>query len=129
MKITKELISDLLATALEGGSNYWCILGDYNHRHFVKGHTLADNLAMSFELYPNYKVEVMDVESVEYDDDDDVGMYDTLGHLTNEGMAHAFDVMASDYPHAYARIKTGDYDADDSDVWFQIATMGEVVFG
>ncbi len=122
MKITKELISDLLATALEGGSNYWYLLGDIDSTHFVKGDTLADNLARSFMADEEYELEVYDIES----DEDEPEL---LGTIVMHNILKAFDVMAEDYPHAYARIKTGDYDAEDGDIWFQIATMGEVVFG
>ncbi len=128
INVTSEIVNNVLVCALEGGSNYWYMLGDFSRKHFVKGETLVDNLTRSFDADPNYKVQVLDLESVEYDDDDE-GTAETLGYLTNESMAYAFSTMAVEFPEQFARIMTTDCDGDDADVWFQIAVMGEVTFG
>jgi hypothetical protein len=52
-----------------------------------------------------------------------------LGAVTYDSIANAFSVMSSDYKEYLSRIMREEYDADDADVWLQIATMGEVVFG
>lgn len=122
--ITEEQLTDQLCTALEGGSNYWYFLGDIDRTHFIKGHTLVDNLIRSFMADKDYKLPVYDIESAEEFEE-----MDKLGDVTYHSMARAFNIMSSDYPRQLGNILSGNYDGDDSDVWFQIATMGEVVFG
>lgn len=122
--ISEEAISDQLCTALEGGSNYWYYLGDIDRTHFIKGQTFVDNLTRSFFADKNYKLPVYDIESAEEFED-----MDKLGDVTYDSIGKAFSIMAKDYPQQLGNILTGRYDSDDSDVWFQLATMGEVVYG
>lgn len=120
--IKDELITDMLVTAFEGGSNYWATLGDVDRTHFVKGESLAENVARSFLADKDYKLDVYDVESDEEEPE-------LLGTVSYASIEKAFTIMASDYPRGFHRIISEDYDAEDADVWFQLATMGEVVFG
>jgi hypothetical protein len=120
--VSDEIISDLLCTALEGGSNYWYLLGDVDTTHFVKDDTYVDNLMRSFTIDKDYKLDVYDLES----DEDEP---DLLGSVTYLKMGIALSIMAKDYPKTLGNIMSGNMDGDDADVWFQIATMGEVVFG
>jgi hypothetical protein len=122
--ISDEAISDQLCTALEGGSNYWYYLGDIDRTHFIKGETLVDNLTRSFLADKNYKLPVYDIESGDEFED-----MDKLGDVTYDSMAKAFSIMSKDYPRQLGNILAGNYDGDDSDVWFQIAVMGEVIYG
>ena len=122
VNITKEQIADQLCTALEGGSNYWYMLGDVDTTHFVKGDTFVDNLARSFIADKDYKLDVYDLES----DEDEPEL---LGSVNYRDMEWALTEMALEYPKMYANIVAEQFDADDADVWFQLATMGEVVFG
>lgn len=122
LEINDELIADMLCTALGGGSNYWYLLGDINRKYFVKGDTLVDNLARSFVADRGYKLAVYDIES----DEDEP---DLLGYVTYTSIENALSSMARDYPKTYASIMSDNMDGEDADVWFQIATMGEVVFG
>jgi hypothetical protein len=122
LNITKEQIADQLCTALEGGSNYWYMLGDIDRIYFDKSLTLVDNLVRSFLVDKEYELNVYDIES----DEDEP---DLLGKVTYKSIGNAFTLMGAHYPKQLANIISGDYDADDSDVWFQLATMGEVVYG
>jgi hypothetical protein len=120
--VSDETISDLLCTALEGGSNYWYLLGHVDTTHFVKGDTYVDNLMRSFIADKDYKLDVYDIES----DEDEP---DLLGSVTYLKMGIALSIMSKDYPKTLGNIMSGNMDGDDADVWFQLATMGEVVFG
>ena len=125
--ISETIIGDLFCTALEGGSNYWYMLGDVDETHFIKDGSLTftDNLTRSFMIDKNYKINVYDRETC----DDDEENADLVGSVTYDSIVNAFSVMARDYKECLARIMSEEYDADDADVWLQIATMGEVVFG
>lgn len=123
LEISDNLINDLLCTALEGGSNYWYYLGDIDRKHFIKGETLVDNLTRSFLTDKKYKLPVYDIESAEEFED-----MDKLGDVTYRDMEWALSEMALEYPKNFANIVREQYDADDADVWFQLATMGSVEF-
>jgi hypothetical protein len=41
----------------------------------------------------------------------------------------AIQKIKAEHPNVYNNIIDEDYDADDADVFFQIAVMGEVTFG
>lgn len=124
LEISEQTICDQLCTALEGGSNYWYFIGDINRKYFKKGDTLVDNLTRSFMADKNYKLPIYDIESADEFED-----MDKLGDVTYDSMAKAFNIMSKDYPIQLSNILSGNYDADDSDIWFQLATMGEVVYG
>jgi hypothetical protein len=72
----------------------------------------------------DYKLPIYDIESADEFED-----MDKLGDVTYHSMARAFSIMSKDYPSQLGNILSGNYDSDDSDIWFQIATMGEVVYG
>lgn len=120
--IPDTLITDMLVTAFEGGSNYWATLGFVDRTHFVKGESLAENVARSVLADKNYKLDVYDVES----DEDEPEL---LGTMTYASIEKAFNIMANEYTDAYSNIIKEEYDADDSDIFFQLAVMGEIVFG
>jgi hypothetical protein len=52
-----------------------------------------------------------------------------LGNVTQESMYRAFELAEKDYSEIYERVISGQEDASDADVIFQLATMGEIVFG
>lgn len=120
--IKDSVINDQLCTALEGGSNYWYMIGPIDRKHFVKGKSLIDNLTLSFLKDKDFYLEVYDRES-------DEEAPDLLGKVSYDSIVNAFSIMSREYPQTLSNILSGDFDADDSDVWFQIATMGEIVFG
>jgi hypothetical protein len=107
-KISEEQITDMLITAFEGGSNYWCLADSYQPSKW--GEQIKNG---------RMKVKVYDRE-----DEDDL-----LGTITEQSIRKAIPLMMEDYPDAYNRWMTEDYDALDADIFLQLVTMGEVVFG
>lgn len=122
IEITEEHLSNWFCGALEGGSNYWYLLNDINRKNFIKGEPLTENLAKSFMANPNYKLNVYDIES----DEDEL---DLLGAVTWDNIKFALVEMHKNYHDLYEDLVHGDADADSCDVWFQLATMKDVVFG
>lgn len=120
VKITEENLSNWFCGALEGGSNYWYLLNDIDRKNFIKGEPLVENLAKSFMANPDYKLNVYDIESDEED---------LLGSVTWENIEYALTRMQEHYPELFEDLVHGDADADSCDVWFQLATMQDVVFG
>jgi hypothetical protein len=52
-----------------------------------------------------------------------------LGNIDMDGLLDAIQKIKAEHPNVYNNIIDEDYDADDADVFFQIAVMGEVTFG
>ncbi len=52
-----------------------------------------------------------------------------LGYLTRESTFNAIKIMQRNYPLQLRNIIEENFDAEDADVWLQVAVMGEVVYG
>lgn len=133
-----RIMSDLLVTALEGGSNYWCKLVEYIPPKGMTGKQLCD---MAFEAGPKEDQELFKdgcfplysfisflPKSVnwkmKFETDDGKFVY-----LTPRKMHRAARLLVFKRIKVYANILAGNYDALDADVWFQYATLGENVYG
>ena len=107
---TKEQKRDLLITAFEGGSNYWYLV-KLNINLSIE--ELIDKIFLSedFTIY--------DVEEPET----------ILGIINLEKLKKAEELMSTDYKNEYRNIINENWDANSADIYFQLATMGEVVYG
>jgi len=115
---------DVIVTALEGGSNYWYQLIDEDYRDKLPPKTpqhqaLSERIAYALYTDPKFELPVYDVEEPD----------ELLGKVTQQSMYKAFQIAKTDYPEAYERIMEEQYDAADADILFQLATMGDLVFG
>jgi hypothetical protein len=136
---TKEYLSDLLSTAMEGGSNYWAL---FDHRFIApqllsnKSLPLSEKIINSVWDY-HKSIPIYDVESGENDDkeygeyDNPYEKYEKLGELSMDSILQAVSLIKKDpkYQHVWENIATENYDAGDADAFFQLAIMGEVVYG
>ena len=120
-KLTKEMIVNLFVTSLEGGSNYWQYIKDIPNevRNIQKTKNLALSEAIGEFVLIGGKIYIYDIE-----DEDEL-----LGYINMDKLLDAINVMKEKYPSNYENIITESDDADDADIFLQIATMGEVVFG
>ena len=120
-EISYDLFEGIMVTALEGGSNYWYML-DLNDTGVSKEKYAGEPLSVKVAKmiwYDRINLRVMDKE------DEDV----ILGEVNIATIKTAFEKICSQYPETYLNLIQENYDADDADVFFQIATMGEVTFG
>jgi hypothetical protein len=124
LKLEQNIFENVIIGALEGGSNYWYCIGDLDRTNFIKGESPAMNIAIQLFNNPEYKLKIYDIESAE-----DPEEMDFLGDVTQASMIKAFELMANKYPEFLERILDEENDADDDDVFFQLATMGEVIYG
>ncbi len=113
-----QLYEDLIVSALEGGSNYWYFLPDLSMAKEPKGEPTAIRIFRS----------AMNGARIPVEDAEDQHI---LGYLTREGILCAMDKLmkTSTYLYQAANIMDGNWDAISADVWFQMAVMGEVVYG
>ena len=119
-KLTELEVSDILCTALEGGSNYW--LTDYRPKTEMKQIDEYDNYVGITLLNPSPDEEI--AECCE------PALKDTI---ELEDIANALTKLASDpegckVNGAY-RFNSEDYDANDADIVLQVAVFGEVIYG
>jgi hypothetical protein len=122
--IKKQILENVIIGALEGGSNYWYCIGDVDKTNFRRGISMAENIAEQLYTNTEFKIPIYDIESAE-----DPEEMDFLGDVTNASVVKAFELMADKYPEFLERILDESGDADDDDVFFQLATMGEVIYG
>jgi len=138
-KITREQIIDIFVTALEGGSNYWYYILDIPKeiKYMIKQEGLAFSEACGKYVLDGGELAIYDKEELNNvgigDEDSDLETYsnkpEPLGYVNMDSLLDAIRVMKQDYEDRYKNIIMDEYDADDADIFFQLATMGEVVFG
>lgn len=119
-EIPYELFENLIVTALEGGSNYWAMLDvERSEKGFSKYQNQPLSVAIANMIwYDSYTLRVMDSE------EDDV----LLGEVNMLKVKDAFQKLASERADVYSRIIQDEWDADDSDIFFQFCTMGSQEF-
>ncbi|SRR6266496_1782155 len=123
--LTTEQLSDVLCSALEGGSNYW-----YHIEEFVEptlwefdseprrehGHL---HWAQDYPLNPGGALLIRDSE------DSDHGTM----RLDLEAIQKGLTILAKKYPRHLADILTENADADTGDALLQCCLFGDVVYG
>ena len=120
-KIDKKDIINLFVTALEGGSNYWYYLPR------IPGGVREIMAELDMELTEAIGEYVLRGGSIDINDAEDEET--KLGTVDMTSLLEAIDILKNDYTHAYENIIDEEYDADDADIFFQLAVMGEVTFG
>ena len=120
-EISYDLFEGILVTALEGGSNYWYMVDLEDTGVPSEKYAGEPNSVRVAKMiwYDKINLRVLDVE--------DEGVL--LGEVNLTTIKTAFEMICSKYPEVYLNLIQENYDADDADVFFQIATMGEVTFG
>ena len=127
-KIHLDQFEAVIIGALEGGSNYWYKIYNEDYKDQLGPRNpnkpaLSERIAFALYTDPKFKLPVYDVELEEGGDGE------LLGNVTQESMYRAFELAEKDYSEIYERVISGQEDASDADVIFQLATMGEIVFG
>jgi hypothetical protein len=117
--ITDEIVENIIVGAIEGGSDYWCELGEGIPERDDKGTPLSMRITQNLLNTPGFKLEILDAENEE----------EVLGYLTLESFKEGVSIVAKQYPWHFANLISGNDDAETADVFFQCATMGGIVFG
>jgi len=122
-KISLEYFEEIIVSALEGGSNYWYSLNVDEFEDKLlgeKGDPLTTRISKSLYEDPTFEMNVYDAEALEED---------LLGVVTQKSMLKAIEFAHKDYFHIYHDLFEGQGDGNTADVLFQLAVMGEVIFG
>ena len=116
IQISEQIIEDTIVCALEGGSNYWYLLIDKLPE--PNGEPLSIRISNAICNDPGYSLPVYDLETEE-----------KLGELTQASMLAAFQLAATECPDALSSTLNETGDAGTADCLFQLAVMGEIIYG
>ena len=124
--VSYEAFENAIVSALEGGSNYWYLLNVSSADKEFEDVPKEDDfrylsIKIAWKLYhdPNFKLIVYDLENEDR----------VLGIVNQFRCQLAIMKMSEEYPLHYEDFINDRGDADTGDVFFQLATMGDLVFG
>lgn len=123
INIPTQRLVDLLISAVEGGSTYWCN-GIYWQNKDATPPAGKEVWYSRPELFddPNFQMEVIE-------DEESVAHQGTSHIVTRAGLALGLQVMAEKYPHHLADLLAEHEDATTGDVFLQCCALGEIVYG
>lgn len=119
------LMSDLLCSAFEGGSNYWYLIERYE---YPLGKTRKDF------RYPHVEVPFQEggaiiIRDTEGDQGTGENAKGNVYRLDRAALAKGWALMRDEYARHYADAMGEDSDAVTGDVFLQCCLFGEVVYG
>ena len=123
LELEYETFENIIVTALEGGSNYWYMLGD--SKGIPKRDDIPDKSPLTqriaYGLWHNKdsQVVIWDAEEEE----------ELLGTLTYDSVREGMQIACKDYMKEINMMISEDYDAWTADTLFQVLVMGGVTFG
>lgn len=117
-QLSEEFMSDVLTTAIEGGSNYWLKEPEAVQKALVKRQR-SGPVSISFTW--------MDAEEPQEKTVDLAALAGAVQRVVSEGLMR--DDLRDSVLHAVASGDAGSIDADGADALLQIAAFGEIVYG
>jgi hypothetical protein len=133
LAITLENVSSLLCSALEGGTGYWAMIGDYVEPKAI-WHGGDDNRIFPHIDYPLSQGGAITVwEQLEELDPDFEGEDETANmpahRLDLPAIVRGLEVMARIAPRHFADFLSENGDAETGDVFLQCCLLGEIKYG
>ena len=119
LEVNYELFESWIVTALEGGSNYWYFIKSLPKRDELKGQAFSEVVATLVWKHDE-KIEVFDIEN---QDEDAIGIID------KSKIVPTLNMLSKEYNEVFTNLMNENYDAMDCDIFFQVLTMNEIVFG
>ena len=124
-EVTREVIENIIVTALEGGSNYWYYINDNGYDAVRNAVKMEKSLPFPLALVEAVLDHGAVVEICDIEDTDEV-----LGVVSANSIQDGLQKLAdSDESHALMDELSYNGDADTSDICFQYIVMGEIIFG
>ena len=111
--ITKEMLEDLIVTAIEGGSSYWYWLDreEMDSKLPDTDDPLSIRIANSLYDDKDFSLNVYDYEE----------QGDLLGTITHVSCVKSFKILKDKYPHIFENIVLENWDANDADCFLQVS--------
>lgn len=124
--VSREILENVLVTALEGGSNYWYYLTDDAVRLIRKVVPENEDPYLSTAILKAVLDHQIDIPINDAENEDDV-----LGYLSHKTMMSRLQELSEveGLSNVLDAEVEGQGDAETSDVIFQWMVMGELVFG
>ena len=122
IEVSHDRVLDMLTGALEGGSNYWYFIGPSSEKRIceatkdMEGEPFVDRFWKAIQL--GVRINIFDIET-----------RDKLGSITLESIAKGLQIMQSKHAEHFGNLISENDDAETADVFFQLAVMGELVYG
>lgn len=124
-EVTREVIENIIVTALEGGSNYWYYINDNGYDAVRNVIEMERSLPFPLALVEAVLDHGAVVEICDIEDTDEV-----LGVVSAESIRSGLEKLAdSELSHVLMDELSCNGDADTADICFQFIVMGEIVFG
>jgi hypothetical protein len=125
IELTREVLEDIFVTALEGGSNYWYLIGAEaikKVRAVVPDRSIPFSQALFSAVY-DHEVDV-EIHDIEEEEDEEA-----VGTISMTTMSERLQKCATD-DNSWAILNeiNENGDATSSDVIFQYIALGEVVY-
>ena len=118
VSVSDQRIKDLLANALEGGSNYWCWITSYNYPEGQTRETMKLEFPRIDLPFAGGSLTIVDFEG---------DMPDKV--LDRKALLKGLSIMAKDEPRHFADFMSQHDDAITADVFLQCACFGKVIYG
>lgn len=132
--VSDQTVSDLLVTAFEGGSNYWCVRAEFNYTHEVAmsalyGPGVEGKGLNRYEVFPflpwGRHPDKDNVWTITLVDEDEMKWV-----LMQTDLRDGFDRMREKYPDLYRELVRNEHlDASGADIYLQLCAMLVVVYG
>jgi hypothetical protein len=114
--VSIEEIENLLCSACEGGSNYW-------YRVENKKLPLDKNRCVDYAKIARGKCTLL---VSEYPQTESTKI---SGRISKKSIARALQLMADKYPRHFGDIMQDNSDSETADVFFQLAVLGDLIYG
>ena len=121
--IDYNLFEGWMVTAVEGGSNYWFDIPESSFGALTIETYKADNLSFAELLSKSIWIEKETIEVF------DAMSGEMLGEINMKSVKKALEKICENHLDVFERLMSEQYDAEDADVFFQYAVLGELTFG
>lgn len=114
-------LENLFITAFEGGSSYWCSIDSDQLFRLKQQYYSRERSAPAEYVWDA----ILNGETVEFANIDDET---ETWNMSLEIISQGCQKMYEEQKEYYGYIMLNEIDADVADVWFQICTLGEIVY-
>jgi hypothetical protein len=121
--ITKQRISDLICSAIEGGSNYWYLIEEFVKPTVLEWQTDPKQVFKHLD-YPLNEGGALVIS----DKEDDEPIKSTY-RLDLESITKGVQVFADKCPYQFSQFLNDNADAITGDCFLQCCLFGEVIYG
>lgn len=115
---------DMIVGAIEGGSNYWYWINEEGVKVIYEATDELNGQPFSTRMWAAIKAgKTIDIHDI----DDKKG--EKIGQINLQSIYNGEFLMLTQYKEQFANIISENDDAGTADVWFQLVSLGELVYG